>query len=261
MTVRLYADELRCAIYEEASGGGDPIDPTSQMNRPIVDPESWLANLYFHSDLDYYGVAAYVPSVAINHPSIAGITRAAGGGTGDVSAVVNVAGQYATSDVLLYQHDLGYVPDFYGIIGGRLVPGGIPVQRQDASRMRWASIYVTSTQVRVLSFGFSSATTLDAVSVDYGAVLFREHAVVPSLPMLEIEPGSVIFGQGKFISDEPHLRASGATGTLFAVAMDRTAGVRNGGLRAWLPDGTSQDWASYNGSLTAPAFINLEIGW
>jgi hypothetical protein len=260
MTIRTYADAVRCVIFEEAPGGGDPLDPASPMNRPVLSPLSWLGNLYFHSALDYYGVAAYDPSISVTHPQIAGIVRSAGGGTGSGSSPVSLAGQSGQSDHLLLQHNLGYVPDFYAIIGGRLIPGGIPVQRQDDFRVRWASVYATTTQIRVRSFGYSSGSALAAIAVSYGVIVFRDHAPIAGEDMLRIAPGDVVFGRGLFRSGEPHLRATGGGGSAFAVATGPTARVRNGGLRAWLPDGSSTDWGYYNGGGSAPGFINVGVG-
>lgn len=261
MAIRLYADEYRCAIYDEAPGGGNPKDPNSLMNRPVVDPSSWLSNLYFHSELDYYSVVAYTLSTAITHPAIAGITRNAAGGTGEVSTVVTLSGQLGTSDHLLLTHSLGYVPDFYALINDKLAPNGIPVQVVGTDRIRFASVYATTTQIRVRTFGYSSASDLPSVSINYGVFVFREHAPIPTDEMLLITGDEVIFGQGKFKMDFPHLRvADPVLDNPLAIATDVTADTSNGALRLYTPNGGVYDWGSYDGSLSAPTFIELAVG-
>lgn len=260
MALRFYADEFRCAIYIEAPGGGDPLDPESLMNRPVVNPLDWLENIRFHSDLDYYGVVTSTLSTPITHPTINGISRSAAGGSGDVSTFVTFFGQSGSSDHLLLTHDLGYIPDFYAIQNGQLVPNGVTVQRQDNARMRWASVYATETEIRVRTFGYSSEFSLSSVTVNYGVIVFRQHAPVPEEDMLNLEPGNVVFGQGLFKSGEPHLRTTGGVGSVFSIAKGPTVFLRNGGFRAWLPDGSFSDWGAYNGTSSPPQFINIEVG-
>lgn len=255
MVIRLYADPYRCAIYQEAPGGGDPMDPASLRNRPVVDPSNWLANIRFHSDFDYYGVAAYTLATTLFHAAVPGAVR-----QGSNSVTASFIGQSGVTDQVLLQHDLGYVPEFYGIQAGRLIPNGIPVQYPGPGRMRWASIYATASQIRVQTFGFSSDAELPAASITYGAIVFRDHAPVNGEDMLRLAPGDVVFGQGKFRMSDPHLRVVEGSGSQFAIATSRTAGVANGGLRAWLPNGTSLDWGAYNGGLAAPSFTNIEVG-
>lgn len=259
MSIRLYADSLRCAIYEEAPGGGDPIDPNSLMNRPVVNPTGWLTNLYFHSDLDYYGVAAYNLSVPLVHSAIAGATVANAGG---ISNPIYYQFNSATQDQLLLTHNLGYVPRFYAVVDGKMAPNSVPVQYQTVNKVRFASVYATTTEIRVHSFGFTDNTNLAGTTVTYGVLVFRTPAAVPSLPMLNIDVSSpgVVFGQGKFIGSQPHLRVVGPGDTDFAVATNRTLSIRNGGFRAYLPNGSYFDYGNFNGSLTAPQFRFITAG-
>lgn len=260
MVRRLYADGLRCAIYDEAPGGGSPSDPNSLMNRPVINPTAWLSYLYFHSDLNYYGVVASTLGTTIVHPAISGGTRQAGGGTGEVSAIVYLNGLPMATDDVLLTHNLGYVPNFYGIVNGNLMPNGTVIQSGGGFGSRFTSMYATSTQIRVYTFGYSTASALPAISVSYGALVFRNAAPIPTEKMLDIQPGRAVFGQGKFISTQPHLRVVGSGDTQFAIAMDRTAGVRNGGVRTWLPTAGARDWGAYNGSIPSPGFIYVTSG-
>lgn len=259
MSIRLYADELRSAIYEEAPGGGDPIDPASLMNRPVIAPLDWLQNIYFHSDLDYYGVAAYNLSVSLTHSAITGATVTNAGG---ISNPISYQFNSAIQDQLVLTHNLGYVPRFYAVVDGKMAPNSAPVQYSSVNKIRFASVYATTTEIRVHSFGFTDNTTLAATTVTYGVLVFRTPAIEPSLPMLSIDVNSpgVVFGQGKFIGSQPHLRVVGPGDTDFAVATNRTMAIRNGGFRTYLPNGSFFDYGNFNGSLTAPQFRFITAG-
>lgn len=261
MSVRFYADSSRVAIYEEAPGGGDPLEPGSSMNRPILDPIGWISNIFFHSDLNYYGIAAKNLNAVVNHPAIGGLVRNAGDNDGDAgSSEVSINGQGVVNTHSLITHNLGYVPRFFCIYDNRLVPQGIPVQSQDNSRARFVTAYATPNEIRLFDLGWSSNLTLDATTKTYQVIVFRTPAKDASLPMLEMNPGSVIFGQGKFRFTEPHLRVSGAGDTNFAIAMGKTAAIKNGGVRAYTPNGSYIDFGPYNGGLSSPPFINVSAG-
>lgn len=255
MTMRLYADGLRCAIYQEAPGGGDPLDPTSLMNRPVVAPLSWLGNIRFHSDLSYYGVASHA-TVTIAHSAVAGRTVTVGE---DAYLSQLYYGQSQTFDHLLLQHNLGYPPRFFVAYDGKMIPHGMPVHSSSGG-VRLVSAYATNTQIRLREFATSSASALAAVSRSYQVLAFRNSVQDSGLPSLLIEPGDVIFGQGKFRANAPHLRATGPGDTVFAQAKGRTAAIRNGAFRAYPPNGSPVDLGPFNGSLPAPAFINVTAG-
>lgn len=252
MTVRLYADAFRCAIYNEAPGGGNPDDPASPMNRPVVDPIGWLPNIYFHSDLNYYGIAAY-GSVSVSHPSVAARTN-------NTTGSVVFYGQAARSTHLLVTHNLGYQPKFFCIYGGRLIPHGFPVQTESGSRNRFVTAYATSTEIRLWEIGYSDQNDLPATTRNYQVIAFRDPAASPTSTMLDLRPSVADFGRGKFRGGEPHLRADGQGDVLWPVATGKTAGVRNGGLRTWLPNGGAIQFREYNGGLAAPGYFMTSAG-
>lgn len=255
MSIRFYADATRVAVYEEAPGGGDPLEPTSLMNRPVVSPLSWLPNVYFHSDLGYYGVVAQ-GTTGISHPSVAGRTVSVGS---DIYLSQLYYGQTQVFDHLLLTHSLGYVPRFFVAYDGKMIPHGMPVQTSGAG-VRLVSAYATSTQIRLREFATSSISVLPADFRNYQVLVFRNNTVNPALDMLDIQPGYVNFGQGKFIANNPHLRATGPGDTVFAQAQGRTAAIRNGGFRAYPPNGAPVDLGPFSGSLSAPPFINVTAG-
>lgn len=253
--VLLYADEFRCAIYRPAPGGGEPDNPNSQMNRPVISPLSWLDNILFHSSLGYYGVIAH-GSQTISHQNVAGRTVTVGE---DAYLSQLYYGQSVAFDHLLLQHNLGYVPRFFVAYDGKMIPHGMPVQAASGG-VRLVCAYATTTQIRLREFATSSANALPAVNRTYQIMAFRQDGVDPLLPMLRIEPGDVVFGQGKFRGNTPHLRATGPGDSLFAQAKTRTAAIRNGAFRAYPPNGSPVDLGTFTGSLPAPSFINVTAG-
>lgn len=254
MSIRFYADATRVAVYEEAPGGGDPLEPTSLMNRPIISPMSWLPNVYFHSDFDYYNTFI-ATSVSVAHSSYP--TGSSGPAT--LGGVVRNSRTY-TNDYVILNHNLGYVPKFYAAYGGRMIPNTYPIEIS-GSALRYVCVYATSTQIRVFeSAQVSNVNGLSANSFTYQLLVFADSASDPSLPMLQIEPGGVIFGQGKFRRDRPPMRIVASGESPFAQALNRSAGVRNGAVRSYLPGGAAVDAGPYNGSLPAPTFINVQSG-
>jgi len=261
MSVRFYADEYRCAIYEEAAGGGDPIDPNALMNRPVLDPLTWIANIKFHSDLNYYEIVAQNLSIAVSHLAVPTIDRNAGGSGGEAgNSIVTLKGQGIVRTIPLIDHNLGYPPKFFFLNNNRLLPQGMPVQVTSGDRNRFVSAYATNTQIVMFDLGWSGTADLAAYNATYGVIVFRDPAKDPAYPMLDLSPGEAVFGQRKFKASEPHLRATGLGDTLWAIARGRTAGIRNGGFRAYFPGGGYADFGPYNGSLPAPSYINLAAG-
>jgi hypothetical protein len=253
--VLLYADEYRCAIYRAAPGGGAQDDPNAPMNRPIISPLSWMDNILFHSSLGYYGVIAH-GSRTISHQSVAGRTVTVGT---DAYLSQLYYGQSQSFDHLLLQHDLGYVPRFFVAYDGKMIPHGMPVQSASGG-VRLVCAYATATQIRLREFATSSASALPAATRAYQVLVFRSNSPDLALPMLNIEPGDVVFGQGKFRANMPHLRATGTGDNLFAQAKNRTAMIRNGAFRSYPPNGSPVDLGPFVGTMTAPNFINVAAG-
>lgn len=259
MSVVLFADEFRCAIYEEAPGGGAAIDPNAPMNRPLLDPLGWLGNVYFHSDLNYFGIAARNMNAVINHAAIPGLVRQAGS-AGESSAVVKFYGQAVTTSHNLVTHNLGYAPRFFCIYDGKLIPHGAPIQQEAGNRRRFVTAYATSTEIRLFEVANSQAEALPAATRTYQVIVFRDPAASPTTTPLHLAPGVADFGRGKFRGGEPHLRADGQGDVLWPIATSRTAAVRNGGLRAFYPAGGYIDFYDFDGSLPAPSYLTTSAG-
>lgn len=251
---RFYADAFRVAIYEEAPGGGDPIDPNSLMNRPVVSPSGWLGNILFHSDLNYYGIVT-AQSVNISHPGVPGSNQLV-----DPLNSVRLTGIYQRSDHLLATHNLGYVPKFFCIYDGKLIPHGTAVQNEPGNGQRFVTAYATATEIRLGELASSTINALGGATINYQVIVFRDAIANPTSMMLDMQPTVVDFGRGKFRGAEPHLRADGAGDVLWPIATNRTSAIRNGARRTYLPNGGYVDNGSYNGSLVAPSYIVTSAG-
>jgi len=256
MSVRLFADATACAIFDEAPGGGNPLDPNSLMNRPFLNPSAWSTYVYFHSDFNYYGVAAYDMAKVVNHAAVAGLDTV----TGPDVASLHFYGQTVATDTVLINHGLGYIPKFFLASGGKMLPHGIPVQVDGAAKARFICAYATSTQIILRDIGISSNTALAAISLTYQVLVFRDTAPQAGVENLRIEPGNVIFGKGKFRAGQPHLRISSTGDTPFSIALNKTAAVRNGAIRTIPPNGSAIDFGNFTGSLAAPGFQNVTVG-
>lgn len=255
MTKTLYADGVRCAVYE-AAPGADP-------DAPAWDPASWLSYVYFHSDFDYYSLIG-MGTTTINHASVAGVAGDQEDPPDIVfgtpsNVTVSVRGQVVETSHLIANHSLGYVPKFFLTYNGMMIPHGTPIQRQDASRLRFVSAYATTSIIGLKELAYSTDSNLDAVSIAYGYMIFRDPSTGLSGDQLLLEPGNVWFGKGKFRSSENHLRITSTGDSPYAVAMGPTAGYGNGGIRVATPDGTLIDVGPFSGSFTAPSTINVGV--
>jgi len=253
MSVYLYADQTRVSVYEEAPGGGSQTDINSAMNRPVLSPLNWLSNVYFHSDFNYYNTFTYDMARTITHGGVAGSSTY-------VTLQTKYEGLIVQSDHLLLTHNLGYVPRFFVATAGRMLPHGYPVQNVDLGRIRFVTAYATATELRLFELASSSALDLPAVNVTYQAIVFADSVADPLLKKLLIQPGNVVFGQGKFRLDRPPLRAVAGGESPFVVATGRTAAIGNGALRVYQPNGSPIDFGSFAGSLPAPSYINVQLG-
>lgn len=255
MSIRFYADEFRAAIYEEAPGGGDPLDPNSLMNRPILNPSAWVANVFFHSNFDYYSTVVFQPSVTVAHPAV-------GSPSTYITPFITINGTISQTTHPLVTHGLGYVPRFFVVYQGRMIPHGTPSQVVSNTVVRFVSAYATTSEIRLFETGITGSVGLPAINLNYGVMVFRNSAADPLLDRLRIEPGNVVFGQGKFSMQWPHLRAVASGESPFAQALGRTAAIDNGAVRVWEPNGGPIDFGVYQGSfVSGPGFVNLQTGF
>lgn len=235
MTVVFMTDTTtgRVAIFDEAPGGGAYDDPNSLRNRPLNDPVTWFANLYFHSDFNYMEVSTGPASVAVSHPAVATISAPTG-------ATANFGWGSGTADHVLLAHGLGYAPLALVALGNNILWPGMPVQSQGDGGQRYATVYTDATNVRLYEFASVGVSNLAAASLNYTVIVFRNPPAPSGNILFDFQSatGEVQMGLGKFNSLRRYLQVV-AGGTPFGIAYGgRTIDLANGAPRAFRPDGT-----------------------
>lgn len=239
MAKSLIATTTGVAIVEGSNSG--------LLANPMTDP----AKVLFHHTFGYYGVVAQDLARVVNHGALAGSTEDLGG--------VTVLGQAASTTHHLLTHGLGYAPKYFVALNGVMLPQGVPVQLE-GDRARWVSAYATTTEIRLWELAISSDVALSATSLTYAVVAFRDSVADPALPMLKIQPGSMIaFGQGKFRIDAAHLRITGAGEPDFSIPLGRTADISGGGVRVVPPSAAAVTIGPYDGAFGGSSYLDLSI--
>lgn len=258
---RAFPAENVVAVFEEAAGGGDMQDLNAPRNAPAKAPQSYLAQLYLHTALDYYTIAVQNLAIVINHASVAGVAAVPPPPPDDINntpgnVTIVHEGQTVAADYLLLQHDLGYVPNYRFLQGTRFVPAGVPTQ-VEGGRVRFVYAYATTTQIRLREIGISDANALSAVSRTYGVVVFRAPAADPAKPLFGFDGTNVILGRDKINSSRRTMRLTGIGDSPYKLPLGQGADVLNGGLRVYATDGTAIDYGSYNDSFPPPALMDV----
>lgn len=246
MTVVLQADPAtyKVAIFDEAVGGGDPASPTSARNRPLLDPANWLANIYFHSDLDNMEVHSDT-TVPVSHPAVGGVTTGGmdGGGNnisgGETQNAANLRYRRSTADYALVNHNLGYIPDAFAVVGSQALFPGMPVQTQGDGRGRYCTVYLTSTQVRLFEWSSVSASDLPALTLSYRVIVLARPRDPSGAILFDYDPasGRVTMARGRFDSTRNYLQVVPG-GSPFGIPYGKTIDLKNGAPRFVRPDGT-----------------------
>lgn len=224
----------RCALYDEAPGGGDADNPNSMRNRPLNNPKSWLANIYFHSDFNYLEVATGPTVVSVSHPSVATVGVPPG-------ATINSGWANAVADHVLLTHGLGYAPLVLVAQGSNIIWPGMPVQSDGVGGMRFATVHVNTTQVKLFEFAAVGTSALAATSINYTVIVIKNPPAGSGNILFDFDPatGAVRMGKEKFNSLRRYLQVV-AGGSPFGLSYGgRTIDLANGAPRAVRPDGTT----------------------
>ncbi len=232
-----------CALYDEAPGGGDPTDTGSLRNRPLISPNSWLANIYFHTALDNLEVFSST-SLLVNHALVAGTASTTVGGSntafGESSGNKQTGVTYGfTTTYVLTTHNLGYIPDFLCIVDGQAVFAGKIIQNNADGRARYITAYATTTQIILHQWCSVSASDLAALSKTYSTIVFRQQRSISGNNLIDFDPstGIVEMGRNRFKSDRRYLQVVPG-GSPFAIAYGKTLDLKRGSIRVVNPDGT-----------------------
>lgn len=223
------------AIYDEAPGGGDPKDINAPMHRPLIDPASWLAYIYFHSDLDYMEVSHGPTDVSISHATIA----AGSGGITNMLTATSMVYSGAYTDHTLLNHGLGYVPDFMVVVNGDVVYPGRAIQSLGDGRTRSICAWADGSNIYLREWFIQSASAMPGISATYTVIVFKRPPA-PSGNILGKWTGStglMELGRGKFRSDRRYLQVR-AGGLPFGFPLGKTIDWKNGAPRLVDPDGT-----------------------
>lgn len=228
------------ALFDEAPGGGDPKDFTSLRNRPARFPESWLANVYLHNQLDNMEVLLD-QTVVINHGAFASAS-------GEFDAGTGATDRYDTDATLvdfdLVDHDLGYEPIALVALDDDILTPGYPVQLAGVvnGSGRYCCPFVTATKVRLREYRTRAVSGLPAVSRSYRVLVIRQ-ARAPAGDMLrEFDPttGALSLGRDTFNSGRRYLQVVPG-GSPFGLSYGRTMDAKRGAPRFVAPDGTIFD--------------------
>lgn len=241
MTIRRFKDPIgqRIAIYETPPGQVDPDNINDPSNAPLVDPANNLQYLYYHSDLDPMEVAIDRTNVTVNHLIIA-----AGTGPGLTGSLNNgrvYGGVVRTHELLT--HDLGYVPDFFILVGNELVHPGWPVQYDSADgRARRVRAYATSSKIMLEERGVQTSTAMAAVAVTYTIMVLRRPPGAVNNNLDAYDPVTDIYRMAgdKFRSDRRYLQVVPG-GSPFGIPLGRTLDFNNGTYRSVSPSGSVRD--------------------
>lgn len=225
----------RCALYDEAPGGGDVANPNSMRNRPLNNPTAWLSLIYFHSDFNYMEVSSGPTPVTVNHSAVSPIAP-------PIGATIDFGWNTAAStDRLLFSHGLGYTPTVMCTLGTNMLWPGMPVQSTGDGGVRFVTVYANSTQVRMKEFGTTGPTALPAVSLTYSLLVFANPPSPTGNVLFDFDPATGIteMGRRKFKSDRRYLQVVPG-GSPFTISYGgRTIDLANGAPRAIRADGTA----------------------
>lgn len=228
------------ALFEEAPGGGDHRNRLSLRNRPLVDPENWLANIYLHTALDFMEVHSD-STHTVNHATVAALTPPSPGFSSTRWAAVGASA--ATWPLLT--HSLGYVPHFAVVVDGHIVKPGHPVQvvSGGAKRARIVSVYATTAQILLREWSRTTSDgSIPAISKTYRVIVFRAPRAPSDSKALDASPGDarVAMGLGRFDVSRRYLQVVPG-GSPFGLTDGRSIDLKKGAVRLTNPDGSYYD--------------------
>ena len=228
------------------------------------DPLAYWDRVRFWDKLQYLNDSLSVDGITLTHQSVAGVTGsgyAPAETRGTTGAIAN--GQILVQDQTLYTHSLGYPPQCQVRYDGMVVNPGMVVQDL-TRRIRFVSVYATSSIIGIRNVGISNTDNLPSIDVDYDLTIFRQPAVQTGAPLMHLhldgdEP--LVMGHGRITSAQRPLRrtAPGDTGT-FHYAISQAVDIWGGAVRFInLEDGVVDYGGAfgYFGSLVQASFVEL----
>lgn len=250
---RLYSDPIsgKVGFYIEADGGGDPFDPSSPCNVPLLDPANHLDKVKAHSDLDHFEVAA-AGTATIHYPAIA----STGADTYSSAAYATLTG--SPTDDLLCTHDLGYEPFALVAIGRNILWPGMPIIAFSDGTARYATAYVTATELRIATQTTAGAIGLPDFPLGFSFLVFKQPTAVDGSGILfDRDPITDIvrMAQGKINSSRPYLQVVPG-GSPLGLIGGRSIDLSGGSPRAF-----NADLTYYEPVPSALAFFLPELNY
>lgn len=239
--LRAFPSSDAVAIFDEAPGGGDPLDINSLRNRPALNPSAWLSSIYFHSSFSYFEVFSD-DVVAVSHASI-GVASAPAGST-EFPPNSNFEVDGTTVDWDVKTHSLGYKPLVMVSLNDDVVTPGYPVQVPGTTNgsCRYVSPYVTTSKVFLREFRSKGAASLGATTLNYRVVVFAQTPAPSGDKLIDFNPatGVLKLAHGRFDSSKRYLQIVPG-GSPLGFMRGRTMDAKNGAPRFMAPDGTYFD--------------------
>ncbi len=257
MTVlRMFEAEGVVACFDEPNTIGDKLDIDAPRNAPAKSPHLYLNLVHFHSSFDFMEVVVGPTVVPINHAAVAAASAPAG-------ATIAFGWNAATGNHLLVSHGLGYVPHAMVVHEGNLLWPGMPVQVQGDGGVRYASVYVTASEVRLFEYASVGPSTLEASTQNYTVLVFRQpFPPAPGAKLFEYNSGTgeVKLARDRIRSSRRYLQVAPG-GSPFGIALGRTIDLNNGAVRAFRPNGTySEPVPSIQVGLSRPQGFSTVYG-
>jgi hypothetical protein len=240
----------------------------------------------------------------MNHLEVAaegGITRSQGsapaasfsGAGGDSDASVNAAYGYGSTreDFAILTHGQGYPTYAAVVFDDKVLHPGMPVQVGSTGEVRYATPYVTDTEVRVETWCSIGQNVLPSASIAYQALAFRDPRGPSGNSRLkgDASTGVVTAGRGRFANNRKYVQIVDG-GSPFVMPKGRAGDADNGaarlidgdgGVTDTVPSGTKQKIVTtfdpgdstsaqttpssfgadmvYGGSFASPSLLSLQV--
>ncbi|MDV2968721.1 hypothetical protein RZ532_22285 [Nitratireductor aquimarinus] len=212
------------------------------------DPINNLDAVYFHSELDYLGVAK-VLDVTVTHPAR---------GKGATTTLHNYAVPNPfEGEVGNLTHNLGYVPHGVCFVGNDMLPANTQIQHVGSS-FRTVAIELTTTQVKIYETAWIYQHALPAITKTYKVLLFTPPLGGDESETLRIEPTRFIASKGKLDSNHNYIRRA-PTNPMFWFSKGKTADAGNGSFKIVTANGSVITRSPYDEGFSGIQGIGVEI--
>lgn len=234
------------AVFDEAPGDGDPMDPNALRNRPLKDPINWLANLKYHSAFNLLELMSDT-EVIVAHPAVSAVAGASGETISGGSYSYN--GGQINYPVLDHDAD-GYEPLIMVAVGNNILTPGYIIQANAGGAARYISAYSTPTQVFIREVASRGTTVLPTLNQTYRILVFKNPPAPVGPYSMEIDPIGNVFrlGQGRFDLSRRYMQVRPG-GTPFGLATRPSITLGNGAVVFRNPSGSDVNPIPYSLSI------------